>query len=515
MIIITVDLTPQVSINDSLPTKLCRLCKQRLIDAYIFKQKCSKSAKLLRKILKLPDEIPLDAAEEQPVETSDASTMTCLSILSTKIDNVDHPSTIEHSVEENLQEMFGLDDKEQFIDVLEVADVKHMIQFDPSDDQFLIAERVHISMEDDEVELEQQSDGVIQMEVNTTDIYEELSMEEPEKQFIIYSDSECVGEPVTVPIADEAIKNSRKSSRKIRKENCIICNAVVASTDILSHIADHEDFLPRVISTTEFFRCNHCRRVYPSTVPFIAHLDSESCTLASLTPKPDDYTDYQFLDDSPDFTLENVQLITCSISQDDKFLCDCAFATDSFATFTDHYKSQHMNNQDVIKETCRQSHTCGICEVTFENLKETIFHSYYHQSQYVCPVTPCGKIFFNSYNSLRRHIEREHIEGLVFPCQYCKEEFVGYDRLKAHLRKECKARQVACNYCGRKFFQKQTLLVHERNHKLDKKYKCEYCPKTFAQLNDLRNHQRLIEFHLMMLMTKLNLTNAMNFCILL
>lgn len=265
------------------------------------------------------------------------------------------------------------------------------------------------------------------------------------------------------------------------KASCSTCNVLIPVAEFGSHVADHENFLPKVIGHTEFFRCTRCRRVYVTSSALVEHLENgELCSLADRDADPEYCTDYQFLDDSTVSISENLQMTSCSLVEN-LFTCDCGFATETFDEFHNHYKAEHLIGPDELsqcgKDMCQLSHTCGICEASFLNVKEVVFHAYYHQSPFPCPVSPCSKVFMNSYNSLRRHIAREHIDGIVFSCHYCKEEFVGYDRLRTHMKTECRARRLTCRHCGEFFLIHQN--IRDSNHIL----------QTFKARNSSRNRR--------------------------
>lgn len=454
---------------------MCGCCKQKLIDAFLFKQKSQKSAKLLRKLLQVPDVEETGSAAigkfiDKQTETCDVSTMTGSPRKSGQTD-------YSGSVENNLEVMFaGLgEENNEFLEVLVDDRSKNMIQFDADENQFHVTEK-DVDDEEDIAVFQGKLETISDMQSGNCYLISELTTKEVDAADVVdvidkmdvvntvdaadFMDSE--NHLIEYALSDmddddplEVIATKRRYEKGMKnmKASCSTCNVVIPVNDFGSHVADHEDFLPKVIGQTEFFRCNRCRRVYVSSAALFEHLKSvEQCALAGKDADPEYCTDYQFLDDSTLSISENLQMTSCSMVEN-LFTCDCGFATETFDELHNHYKAEHFFGPDELsqngKDMCQLSHTCGTCEISFENVKEVVFHAYYHQHQFPCPVSPCSKAFLNSYNSLRRHIEREHIDGVVFSCHYCKQPFVGYDRLKLHMKTECKARRLTCKHCGK------------------------------------------------------------------
>lgn len=455
--------------NDPLPTKLCSCCKQNLIDAFLFKQKSAKSAKLLRKLLQLPEQN--DGNEETDVKIKLSSKIVCNASTMTVSTRKPVQGEISGTVEANLEAMFTSlnEENNEFLEVLDdehSKDIIHYVVTDKIADDLedvdsletipdIQAKDCHLihdlSINDvDATNAIDVTDADDTIDVDDTaeviDAIEQIddAIETEEQQYIEYALSEC-------STSDDPMHlEEGPKAKRPRKFNCRTCNCTVASNGMKEHIIDHEDFLPKVIGYSKFYRCNRCRHIYISSKDFEKHLtNGKICAVASADPEY--CTDYQFLDDPMIGISENLHMISCS-NIDNMFVCDCGRLTETLSELCEHYKCSHLMGPEELsqngKDMCRLSHTCGICKTSFENLKEAVFHVYYHQKQFPCPVSPCRKMFMNSYNSLRRHIEREHITGLVFNCPYCKQEFMGYDRLRSHMKIDCSARQIKCKHCG-------------------------------------------------------------------
>lgn len=477
--------------DDPLPSKLCELCKQKTIDAYVFKRKCDKSDKLLRKILKVPlveDSSPSKLGIiRKIIETYDVGTMT-----GERLASEDEPSESQmvdfshassngiETVEDNLETMFSELDPQTEVDEADDDDGYSMEQPEyfhviDEEDKGLISYHQNRQAEDNYIQEEKdameivilQSDEGANSHILKSEMIDENSIDMTTDEVseavandlieYTYTTEDSMDDNEVVVICNTQIKKTKsikKEAIKRYKVNCLLCRAAVFKKDLETHLNDHVNFLPQVISALEFYRCDRCRSIFISSATFLEHLaDRKACMLLSKYQTDEQCTDYQFLDDPLDQTLDNIQMICCTKTEDRKFRCKCLYQTTSFETFHEHYLNHHLTDkhqsEQLYRDTYRLNHQCGLCLMSLDSLQETIFHAYYHQKQFTCPINPCGKRVFNTFGSLRRHLERDHFDGMIFHCQYCSKAYVGYELLKIHLKAECSARKMCCKLCGR------------------------------------------------------------------
>lgn len=417
--------------------------------------------KLLRKILKVPEG---DDAGYRPMGnvrkvvdkgSPEKQTINCTAT-----------NGAEVTVEDNLEAMFSELDPVAEVDEADEDDVYRLEQQNYF--QVIDSENVnYLPEEKSSVEIvilrsnENANSQVVKVEAMDAIDTAAESVDDTASNDLIeygYTTEDSLDENDVVVICDTQIKRtniSKKEATSRYKVPCLICQLPIFKKDIESHLNDHVNFLPQVVSANEFFRCDGCRSIFVSSKVFLEHLaDRKTCQILFETQPDAQCTDYQYLDDPLTLnTLDNIQLICCTKTEDRKFLCNCKYQTTLFDKFREHYRNCHIavdhQNDQLHRDTYRLNHRCGLCLRTLETLQETIFHAYYHQKQFTCPINPCGKKIFNTFGSLRRHLEREHFDGMTFPCQYCQKVYVGYELLKIHLKSECTARKMCCKFCGK------------------------------------------------------------------
>lgn len=416
---------------------------------------------LLKKLFNIPDLDELSESTARPtVEKFDVFTMTDADIDADLFAPDLDPEELERNtinmipikfencrtVEENLDTMFNvLDDDEQteLIEVIEQVDSK-------ADGSIGLESPLDGDNESMEIVIDDHQN--IKFECRSPIQEEELEENDPSMiEYAVSEDGEEIAPSGIAHATDN--KNGARKRKRLAKHRCELCTANVSPDELETHMNQHEEMLPIMITSAKFFRCGRCRSVYPSVQSFGEHfLDPERCNeIAERTPDGN-YTDYQFLEDKITSAIENISLISCRWTPENDYTCDvCECSADSYKAITDHFQNEHLgdheNFADLNGDTFQLEHTCGICMRQFSNLKDIAFHVYFHQEHFYCPVTACDKMLYSSYSNLRRHLDRQHVKE-SHPCPYCQTVFQEYRQLRTHLRIECTARTMNCRYCG-------------------------------------------------------------------
>lgn len=459
----------QIQNDDGFPSQICDLCRQKIIDAYIIRGKCVKSATLLRKILNIAE----DSADAKEIVNSVAVSSPPHDMLMQTLDDTFAETEDSTTVIEFIGEMSEPDDNHTTDDENTNDDSIEMLVF--SEDSNIKTEMIEINGD------------------------------------LSYTDH---------------VKQTSQKAPKQEKELCKICGAIETRDNIDAHLKTHDDFLLKVVQQAQFYRCDSCRVIYLTVDEFAEHLsDMNNCQMILRQYTDAHCTDYQFLDDPIAESLAGISIISGAMSKNRAYMCYCGFESFEIADFVEHFRNDHANDTiellPVLKDTCRLGHMCGICSATqsqchtFDNMKDAILHVFCHRDEFEC-VNTCRRAF-RTLKMLRRHWQREHSNNdLIFSCQHCQQMFANNDELKKHTKQECKGRKLSCIHCrkhhiqivilflvhifddvcsifnaaDKKYFHKQALEVHMRKHSEDKRFKCDHCPKKFVQSNDLKNHLR-------------------------
>lgn len=416
----------QVRSDDGLPQKLCVNCSTKIIDAYVLREKCKKSAKLLRKILNLPEKedaisatvIDHDKPDETPADTCSLGDATVQS----SFDEYD-------SNEPNESDLADYDIIEANDDAeLDDGNIECLANYE-LDDGMVSDENVFV----DDAEIALKEDGAMADDANVPiDDIEELVDEADETDGI--DDNKCVV-----------------------YDRCSYCNKKFNDpNDFQSHVNEHMEILPLILTSANFFRCSRCRLVFASAKQLCTHVEAtDSCTIDTKNGlNADDCVDYQFMGEQITQNIDQIRMFSCQKSDEDGIIaCEfCEYLFESFMDFIEHFNDVHLSNaentQELYKDTANLSHCCGICAKTYMNIKDIMFHVYFHQTTFYCPFVGCSDKYEKSHY-LNRHIAREHFTVEKHICDHCQWETNNYTFFKKHVRHECSARKFVCTTCGK------------------------------------------------------------------
>ncbi|XP_047023687.1 zinc finger protein 391-like [Helicoverpa zea] len=190
----------------------------------------------------------------------------------------------------------------------------------------------------------------------------------------------------------------------------------------------------------------------------------------------------------------------------------CCASCDKIFTSKDALKS-HERSHIPIEE--RKIYRCDMCNMKFTTRSSAASHKRVVHDKikgYVCDL--CGYAC-GTNGELRQH-RAIHSDDKPFVCRKCSKCFKTYSNLKTHmdthadtsyecyicrrvlnsrrtLRKhllvhEEKCKHV-CSYCNKAFKRRQTLKVHMYTHTGDKPLSCKWCDERFSYASTLRSHR--------------------------
>lgn len=371
--------TFQLRIDDNLPAKICANCSAKLVEQYLFKQKCEKSSSLLHRV----HNFCFDKSLKQSIETQTEEVHLISSSVQTEVTN-----------DETLVEFLTGKPNDDFI--------HFEIESDEIDDAKLTEENVEYILEDDEKSCE-------------------------------------------IEIDDST------------ETNCLYCGKQFNDRiQLRDHLNEHIEILPLLLTSANLFRCSRCRFVFPAYDSFKVHLAQNHCELKSIDSQDENCTDYQFLGHPITDNMDHIAMFSCHTNENQLIACEfCDTETNDIEKWFEHFNDDHLltteNTEELYLNTMNLNHWCGICHKTCINLKDIIFHVYFHQKKFYCPFGGCSNEYDN-FAQLNGHIARDHFIDAKLQCEQCEFETKSYVDLKKHQRYDCAERNFKCNFCGKNGF---------------------------------------------------------------
>lgn len=434
-------------------------CSSKLIQFYILKEKCKKSIKLLQKILNLPDpnESAVMLSQPKSVETQteekviiDASIQTSPVKLSTKLDkntNVNKSSKKRKSqnycAEENLFECTESNPTDSLQATNEITEMKY--------DENSEIDIIEI--------IEEMSDNENMTEIiylpNHNDI--EIGNEPDEDNKVVCINTALLQTTAANQMDANATEKSGKHKITMADKHTLKCDYCKKnfnnSDEFKTHMNDHLEILPIILTSTNFFRCSQCRLVFPSAEHLLNHFDNtELCTEIKNANSDDNCIDYQYLSDPITENMHYSRMFSCYKYEENVYACElCDDTFENILHFVEHFNDLHLINnetcEELYAETLHLNHYCGMCNKSCLNLKDIMFHVYFHQTIFFCPFLDCSNCYMK-FPFLNRHITREHSINTEYTCPHCNYVAPDYISFKLHSRKICTERKFKCSYCG-------------------------------------------------------------------
>lgn len=366
-----------------------------MFDAFLFKQKSSKSHKLLSKILQ-----PLAAAERN------ASVGPMLA--------ESHSQSTQTEITNEEESLLEIND-----DKMDIRIIKPMLS-----DEFIDEN------EDDGDEDPNESWQLIYLTNEDAAIEPDLS--------------QCEETDIDSDIQNDPLMESEKPDTELSE--CSHCCEPISQSQMQAHLKLHGKIFQYLMTSSEFFRCSRCLNIYPDMDGLLRHVNAETVCERSAELDKDDCTDYQYLASDPPIRLfttfkdDDSPLFSCN-------LCDLDF--EEVQTYFAHFEEDHLPTIETNSEYMRSElmHSCGICDVSFSNLQDTLHHVYFHQSGYPCPYGECDQLS-DSFAALYNHFSDGHKENKT-ECIHCNFVAKNSHELRQHQRVSCEGRQFKCDLCGR------------------------------------------------------------------
>lgn len=225
-----------------------------------------------------------------------------------------------------------------------------------------------------------------------------------------------------------------------KKYTCSICAQGFASLKILrQHRKVHKD---------ELYVCKICPVRCAKAEELAMHLKSHQLTQEAVAAiqinnhnNPDDYGDYDMIDDQQEIDRYNEQLLRDDNSD------GTSYKAGSKRNLSDGYKMDLSSKKLLLPSNSNDSsnhsnssnngiiHRCEICGQTFLKEKGLMRHRAYHESRVICDI--CGKVCSNQ-NWLESHKKLAHsgnTKSETNTCSYCKKTFYFSAHLMSHLKR--------------------------------------------------------------------------------
>ncbi|CAH1989917.1 unnamed protein product [Acanthoscelides obtectus] len=159
-----------------------------------------------------------------------------------------------------------------------------------------------------------------------------------------------------------------------------------------------------------------------------------------------------------------------------------------------HYEAMHIAKTQGTRYKCKftsmqKSLYCPVCEVCFENSKDTLDHYLTHSV--ACDVCGSG---FDRQKLLVEHMIMVHNKVNCYEsyeCEFCKAIYQYHWNLTKHYQVYHK--MILCYICKSRFPTVTDLQEHQRTHvqKINiLPYACSKCNKAFPQISDIAVHIR-------------------------
>ena len=154
--------------------------------------------------------------------------------------------------------------------------------------------------------------------------------------------------------------------------------------------------------------------------------------------------------------IKSVRSFTCES-------CSKKFTSSSHLYRHERTHSRHGNNKPF---------GCYLCGSHFTSASDLSQHMKKHTNErlYVCEYKGCEKTFKHSCH--RNEHQRWHIEGKMYSCMKCGQDFYKKSDLIRHCRSHAGLRTFVCEYCKKGFLRSCHLTRHQKNkvcRKEDKK----------------------------------------------
>ncbi|CAB3239980.1 unnamed protein product [Arctia plantaginis] len=148
-------------------------------------------------------------------------------------------------------------------------------------------------------------------------------------------------------------------------------------------------------------------------------------------------------------------------------------------------RSSAASHKRVVHDKIK-GYVCDLCGYACGTNGELRQHRAIHSDEKPFVCRKCSKRF-KTYSNLKTHMDTH--EETSYECYICRRVLNSRRTLRKHLLvHEDKCRHV-CSYCNKAFKRRQTLKVHMYTHTGDKPLTCKWCDERFSYASTLRSHR--------------------------
>ncbi|XP_055845187.1 zinc finger protein 600-like [Episyrphus balteatus] len=447
----------EASIDDGLPSKLCKKCNDHLKVAYDFRFQAIYAEKYFRKTIFLPSFKKEDDAPNSNGDDVDANTNNhCSDELDENMAEIDMLLAIHTERVEDANDNYD-DDNDNEVEMMDNSEF--------FDDESVTMDEKHveiIGMETFEKEKREQKDQKVKLEIANVPP-PLVSVTEGSTRFEMPSTS--------LPSMPLESPQSATSSTSVQQTHVSI-EDIQQYTDSNSFNHHSQSVQEITINTgrSEHLEIHPVLKNDPSGFDFnvpttVAAVGYESYSTSSQIQ-------YQQIPVQIEY---NQQHNTLPLQESDHHQNSTNYDFPYQETFS-QYGTQ--TNEIVPQQTQQLTETIHqfqqpdqVQELTTENN----FKTEYHEATIIAPKVKKTKTTLPS--------RKDRIE-----CNICGSLFTHLNSLKTHLLKHSGEKPFKCEFCDKAFARKTVLNIHRRLHTGEKPYKCSLCPSAYVTKEALARH---------------------------
>ncbi|XP_047488520.1 zinc finger protein 91-like [Penaeus chinensis] len=259
-----------------------------------------------------------------------------------------------------------------------------------------------------------------------------------------------------------------------KKMNCPVCNKVLTTKFLRTHMLSHKGDLPH--------KCHVCGKAYAQGTLLRKHMKNrhydEFLKLGNKNPKKpkigcdfchEIYDNIYALEEHLWLHME-VKTLECS---------DCKIKFGMASNLREHYKSHYF----------KEARPCPVCKREFKSIGFYNEHVEKCQKRWKCE--QCG-LECDTQEYYRKHQRAEHGDENVirYQCNLCEKSFVERHRYDDHMITHSAEKAFTCHICDKQFKRQRPLKDHIVRAHSDEQMMCTYCRKTFSTQQELDQHKK-------------------------
>ncbi|XP_068238051.1 zinc finger protein 845-like [Palaemon carinicauda] len=259
-----------------------------------------------------------------------------------------------------------------------------------------------------------------------------------------------------------------------KKMNCPVCNKVLTTKFLKTHMLSHKGELPH--------KCNVCGKAYAQGTLLRKHMKNrhyeEFLKMGNKNPKKHkvscEYCD-SIYDDI--YALEDHLWKHISVKTYECADCKIKFGMES--NLREHYKSHYF----------KEGQFCPICKREFKSIGYYNEHVEKCQNRWKCE--QCGlECFSQGYYKKHQRAEHGGENTVRYQCNLCEKSFIERHRYDDHLITHSSERAYSCLICEKQFKRQRPLNDHILRCHSGNQLTCSYCRKQFSTQQELVAHKK-------------------------